>query len=176
MNFPEERYVRLYTRDTPGWLAMPWQARAVAPLLLRKLDRSGTLDIDDEDIDAVIAAVIGLPVDVVKVGLAALVRRNTVSIAGGVLVWPKFLEAQEAVASDKLRARLSRERRRDRAIAVTLRDASSRDVTARDVGDADRDETSLRTVPCSAEPNRAVQGVRGGDQPATQTEQARGES
>ena len=46
LDWANERYeVRLYTRDTPNWTVAPWEARAVLPLILRKLDRKGILDL-----------------------------------------------------------------------------------------------------------------------------------
>ncbi|MDB4945862.1 MAG: hypothetical protein JWP97_5396 [Labilithrix sp.] len=163
MEFGDERYVRLFVRDTPGWLAMPWQARALAPLLLRKLDRAGTMEIGDENHAAVISNVVALPPEIVGVGLEALTKRGTVHIGeDGVLVWPNFLHAQEVASSDKQRARESRERRRERAVSSRNVTPASRivttddnDVTNRDARVTPRDETSLCAVPCSAVPDCA---------------------
>lgn len=46
MNWSDERYVKLYERDTLTW---PWQAKCVFALLLRKVDRSGVLDTGRSD-------------------------------------------------------------------------------------------------------------------------------
>jgi len=35
MNWSEERYVRLYTRNTADWMALCWEARALFPNMLR---------------------------------------------------------------------------------------------------------------------------------------------
>ena len=43
MDWANERYVRLYTRDTVTWKMWPWEARAIFPLLMRKVDRAGVL-------------------------------------------------------------------------------------------------------------------------------------
>lgn len=168
MNWGDERYVRLYTRDTPGWIAMPWEARALLPLLLRKVDRAGVLDIGDEDAAAILAAVVMMPVEIVRVGLDALVRRGTVALVDGRLIVPNYLEAQEARASDKARAREHREQRRARALSHDVTGASrnvtveSRSVTERHAGSSSRDETSLHAVPYRTEPCRAG-GAGGGD-------------
>ena len=45
MNWPDERYVRLYTRDTPSWLMLSFPAQGLFCLLLRKVDRAGTLEL-----------------------------------------------------------------------------------------------------------------------------------
>jgi hypothetical protein len=44
MRWPDESYVKLYTRDTPTWRAMAWQARALLPLLMRKVDKAGLME------------------------------------------------------------------------------------------------------------------------------------
>ncbi len=48
LKWDDERYVRLYTRDTSTWLRLTWEGRFVLMALLRKLDRSGNLDLGDE--------------------------------------------------------------------------------------------------------------------------------
>ncbi len=118
----DERYVRLYTRDTPDWLLLPWEARAVYALLSRKLDRAGILEIGTNDPAKAVAVVVGLPLDVVRVGLAALLDAGFLELRQGQLLDPVFIEAQEAKASDAARAREYRfKRRRERT--VTQRDA-----------------------------------------------------
>lgn len=149
-DYGDERYVRLLTRDTPGWLGMPWQGRALLPLLLRKLDRSGVLEVGDEDLGEIIAAMVHVPSEVVSVGLAALLKRETIRVANGVLVAPNYLAIQETPKSDKERARESRERRRANAVDVTkLRTVTppSRNVTIGHETSPDRDVSSLHTVP-----------------------------
>lgn len=112
MRWEDERYVRLYTRDTATWKLLPWQGRALLPLLLRKCDRAGIIDVGDDDTDGV-AALVDLPTEVVEPGLAALVKRGVLEKSKGSLVFPKFIEAQEANKSDAARQKDSRERRRD---------------------------------------------------------------
>src|SRR5580658_6589118 len=41
MHWDTERYVKLYVRDTPEFLAMSWQARCLLLELVRKVDRGG---------------------------------------------------------------------------------------------------------------------------------------
>jgi len=43
MDWSNERYVRVYTRDTAEYLALCWQAKALLSLLLRKCDRAGVV-------------------------------------------------------------------------------------------------------------------------------------
>ncbi|MGH7439120.1 MAG: hypothetical protein ACRENE_25815 [Polyangiaceae bacterium] len=127
LQWSDERYVRLYTRDTPGWLLGPWEARAVLPLVLRKLDRAGTIPLGQDGLEA-LAIVVALPLDVVTNGMVWLLQRGTFELVDGVLVAPNFIAAQEAKASDKKRAAEHRERTRDQARAGTL---ASRSVTDR---------------------------------------------
>ena len=77
MRFEDERYVRLFTKNTPGWCIVPWQARAVLPLILRELDRAGILELgaDGEDGLEALSALIMVPLDVVKVGLDTWVKK-----------------------------------------------------------------------------------------------------
>lgn len=157
MNFPDERYVRLYTRDTITWKLIGWEGRCVLPLLLRKLDRAGTLDLEGAGADG-LAALIDLPADITARGLAALESRGVVQLSTQALVMPKYLEAQECSQSDRLRSAEYRAKRRanlvvdpktpvdnvtNRDAPVTLRDETSHGVTAR------------HSVPSHAVPNRA---------------------
>lgn len=164
MRFEDERYVRLYTKNTPGWCIVPWQARAVLPLVLRALDRAGIVELGSDGFEA-LAALVMLPVDVVDVGMKAWLARGTFELRGTTLTMPKFLEAQEAKASDAQRAREKRARDRERARtadgpehdpprpitprdeAITHRDAASRSVT-------DRHAESRGVTPSCAVPSR----------------------
>lgn len=121
MRWDDERYVRLYTRDTANWLKWPWQARALLPLLLRKVDRAGLLKLSRSEIISDLSAVVGLPHEVVSVGLSALRKhaddeRATVEVSdAGLLLVPNHMEAQEAGTSNRLRQEDSRRRARDAA-------------------------------------------------------------
>lgn len=106
------------------------------PLLMRVVDRAGLLDLGDYGIEG-LSALIDLPEEVLQPGLDALLKRGVVSMAGTHLLLPKFLDAQEAAASDVARQRKARELARDVAARdailsepVTKRDEMSRAVTA----------------------------------------------
>lgn len=157
LDYSNERYVRLYTRDTTTWKLLSWQARTVLLHLLRKVDRAGVLDVGDDGVDG-LAAVLELPLELVEPGIAQLTdtRRGVVVSNGRAYVLPNFLAAQEARASDKQRQRDLRERRRAEAMDVTERDAS------RDSSVTPRDETITRghtashdVTPSLAEPSLA---------------------
>lgn len=151
LDWSNERYVRMYTRDTDEWLVLPWQSRAVWPLLLRKVDRSGVLP---AKLGARgVAVLIGLPLEVVDPGIAGLLEDGCLVKVDGGYVIPNFIEAQEASASDAKRQRDSRERRRAAAMGhpVTQRDATSRPVTTGH--DESQQVTPSLADPCRSEPN-----------------------
>lgn len=145
MDFSDERYVRVYIRDTATWNLLEWEGQTVFVLLMRKFDRVGLLDISDGLTAAeAIQAVIKVPAPVVDVGLAKLLKYQVLVVDQKRIMSPKFLEAQEARQSDAARQRDSRARKRDLARAelmgVTIRDTDEpttgihrvSDVTKRD--------------------------------------------
>lgn len=144
MRFEDERYVRLYTRDTATWKLLPWQSKCLLPLLMRKVDRAGVADVGDEGFEG-IAALIDMPLELVEAGMPALLKRGVFTLAGGRLLMPNFLPAQEAKASDKLRAKEHRERVRARELPATPDGEPQATVTQRDATVTNRDEAS-RTV------------------------------
>jgi hypothetical protein len=128
LNFEDEHYVRVYTRDTKTWLRWGWEGQTVFMFVMRKLDKSGVLD-DIEEPVADVALMTGLPREVVAVGLPRILESGALEQHGKALVAPKYIDAQSAKRSDKQRAKESRERRRNTAQSgpVTKRDGSSRD-------------------------------------------------
>lgn len=119
MDWSEERYVRLYTRDTTTWKLLGWEGATVLALLLRKLDRGGCLPLEGlSPVDA-IQLHTGLPYEVAVTGWTILSRREVFRTDGVSIVMPNFREAQEARPTAAQRKRLERERR---AANVTKRD------------------------------------------------------
>lgn len=121
VNYEDEFYVRIYTRDTANWIRLPWQARAILPLIIRKLDRSGVLDgIVDPSAD--IASIICVPEDIVSVGIDALLSDSrgqaTLTLKNHALLMPNYMSGQQARTSDRVRTQGSRERRRAHAGAL----------------------------------------------------------
>jgi hypothetical protein len=129
MRWEDERYVRIYTRDTPDWLAMQWQGRAVFYELSRKVDRAGFVPTGKSG-NRGLAGCLHMPVDVVEVGIEELLTDGCVVRVDGGLLIRNFLEAQETRQSDAARKRSQRERDRDTKRATA--DDSGRDVTDRD--------------------------------------------
>jgi hypothetical protein len=151
MRWEDERYVRLYTRDTVDWEMLPWQSRALFPLLLRKVDRAGIIQLGKHGARG-LSNVVGLPVEVTEAGLAGLLDDGSAEIHGESLVIKNFIEAQEATASDSKRAREYRERHRN---VVTNRDTdiTNRDATVTGNHDASRAVTTRHSVPSLTVPS-----------------------
>lgn len=112
MRWEDERYVRIYTRDTPEWISLGWEAQSLFILLLRKLDRAGVLELGKSGARG-LAALLRMPQDVTERALAALIEDGCVEQRGSNLVVPNFIEAQESTMSPSVRQKESRERRRD---------------------------------------------------------------
>ena len=129
MRWEDERYVKVYTRDTPEWCVLSWEARACFLLLIRAVDRAGMLRLGPAGAKS-LAALIRVPVDVVERVLPELEADGCVRVKDGTIIVPNFCEAQEARQSDKARARTARERARASAIDEKEHaDAASRGVT-----------------------------------------------
>jgi len=121
MDWENESWIKLYTRETGETVAMGWEARALLREMLCKCDRAGLIQVDsDEDL----AALVRMPSHVVTACHTVLRERGVVSRTDHGLLVHNFIEAQEARTSDKERQRRSRARRRD------IARLESEDVTA----------------------------------------------
>lgn len=106
MRWADEDFVRVQRQDNRAWKALPWQGKALFPLLLRKVNGDGFADtLDDAAGD--VAALTDLPREVVVVGLLALVREGMVTRAPGGLSIPNFVRDH----ADDTMARFARLRR-----------------------------------------------------------------
>jgi hypothetical protein len=139
MDWTNERYVRLYVRDTKTWCLLGWEGQSVLALLMRKMDRAGVLDDVRTAEDIVVVLQNGMPIEVARTGLARLIERDVLEATEAGLVAPNFMEAQEAVQSDAHRAREYRARRRD-----AVRSDSSQNVTESTTSVTKRDEGVTR--------------------------------
>jgi len=116
MDFENARWVKLYCQDTGTWLRLGWQGRTLALHLLRAVNASGVLsDLGDEP-ELILAELLRLPVEVVSPGIVALLRTETITLANGVLVWRKFVEAQKSRKSEAQRKAEYRAKHRADAI------------------------------------------------------------
>jgi hypothetical protein len=161
MRWEDERYVRIFTRDTSDLAAMGWEARALLWELFRKMDRAGILKMGKSGIRG-LSALVGIPIDVVTRGLDILTDDGVISRNGDTLFAKNFQPAQECTKSDRLRQQERRDRDRYGQISqnvtnghdtVTERHEKTEAVTSRH--DPSRDVTPYRTVPCSAVPNQS---------------------
>lgn len=162
MRWEDERYVRLYVRDTPEWTLLSWQARAVFYELLRKVDRAGVLALGKSGLRGV-AGLLRVPLEVVEPAMAELEADGCVVRSESGLVIPGYLAAQEATQSDRLRKAEQRARARELALdshesgqAVTNRDGESQNVTKcheRSRGVPSGHERSQPVTPCRAVPS-----------------------
>lgn len=109
MDWSNEEYVRLYTRETADDLELSWGALALWHALLRKFDRAGLISIKNGWVS--VARLTRIPEDVVIQVGPELVRDGRIKMIDGAVYAPNFIEAQSASKSDKLRQRESRERR-----------------------------------------------------------------
>jgi hypothetical protein len=128
MRWPDERYVRLYTRDTIDWLALSFEAQGLLALLLRKADRAGLIKLGRHGKRGV-AAALGHAHRWAVIGLALeeLLADGVVVLGDEALVVRNFVEAQEAQQSDAARKRAQRERDRDKFLAQGNPEATSGD-------------------------------------------------
>lgn len=109
MRWEDERYVRIFTRDTPAWDAMGWEAQALLMLIFRKMDRTGLLALGSAGKRG-LAAFVRMPIDVVERSLQVLLDDGVLSMVGPDIFCKNFLEAQECAKSDSLRSKEKRER------------------------------------------------------------------
>lgn len=121
MRWEDERYVRLYTRDTVDWLSLSFEAQGLLSLLLRKVDRAGVLALGKRGPKGV-AAALGHAHrwDAIEPALEELLRDGVVEIHHEQLIFPNFLLAQECRQSDATRKRASRETARARALSADV--------------------------------------------------------
>ena len=164
MDWQNERYVRIYTRDTTAMLMMAWDELALFWALIRKVDRAGVLDLDGHGAGALVAH-LRCPLEEAKRALKAWQEAGWVEVRGDLLLVPSHMPAQEARQSDAQRKRNSREQRRatarlDRAITsagsvqalAPSEGGDGESVTSRDATPGDRGERSRD----AQEPERLV--------------------
>lgn len=123
MKWETERWIKLYTRDTVTWRRWGWQGQCVFLQLLRRVDSTGGIDLDGlEPWEAVSIASDGMPEDICRAGVDALLSTGTCVVEAGELRLPNYAAAQESRTSDAERKRRQRAKRK--------REQESQDVTA----------------------------------------------
>ncbi len=116
MDWSNEDYVRLYTRETADDLELSWEALALWRALLIRFDRAGLIPVRN-GWDSV-AKLVRMPRETVQQTGPELVRDGRVRLIDGAVYSPNFTEAQTTSKSDKSRQKESRERRRTSAGAA----------------------------------------------------------
>lgn len=153
MDWSNEPYVRVYTRETDDDLALSWEATALWNQLMKKFDRSGF--IETKRGPRGLAAITRIPLPVVERSLPELLEDGRLVAVEGGFVAPNYIAAQEASKSDRQRQKDSRDRRRAQALDVTNRDGAvsnrDEDVTKRDASVTPGHETSQPVTLCSAD-------------------------
>jgi hypothetical protein len=111
MKWEDERYVKLYVRDTPEFLGMSWQARCLLHELLRKVDRAGTMKVGSYGVRG-IAIALRAPVEEIEGPVGELVAQGRLvwKEAEGQYLIPNFVAAQNTRQSSAARKRRERER------------------------------------------------------------------
>jgi hypothetical protein len=126
MDWANEDYVRMYTRETADDLELSWEAIALWRAMMCKFDRAGVIQAKNGWRS--VSALTRIPFEVVERAGAELLQDGRVKDAHGGFYAPNFIDAQTASKSDKARQKESRDRRRAHYV-VTKRDGSSRNVT-----------------------------------------------
>jgi hypothetical protein len=158
VDWSNERYVRIYVRETVGDVALSWQARSIWKEILTKCDRAGVIGLGRHGVRG-LAGLIRIPREIVEKYFQELLDDGRVRIQGQYLVVPNFIEAQEATQSDRQRAAESRSRRREKALLgeilsqnVTENHETNSGVTLSH--NVSQDVTPCRTVLCRTVPNQ----------------------
>jgi len=124
MRWEDERWVKVYTRDTGEWLALGWEAQALFLFALRKADRAGILKTGKMRTRG-LAGMTGMPLDVVERAAPLLLEDGCMRETDGGYIIPNFLSAQEASTSASQRKRDQRERDRAKALADGVPESTS---------------------------------------------------
>jgi hypothetical protein len=162
MDFHNESYVRVYTRNTTTWKRLGWDGQCLMMQLLRVVDMSGVLDLEGMTPVAAVVLHTDAPTDVAERGWKELIKHGVCEHRGDSILFPRFQEAQEANKSDRQRQREMRDRRRSDVAILPLHESQ-------DVTDFEEDEYSSREIDplgrnnynlsqCSALPSSAMHG------------------
>lgn len=153
MDWANERYVRIYTRDTAFLIAIGHTARGLLWDIMRKADRAGVIQLDGMAPEKVVAAVTGYPIDVVEECLPLLTNGDgaPVMVTTNAIVVRNYIEANETASTNAQRCRAKRERAR----AFSQLDSEAQNLRAtRNVSEVTRDGG-----PTTQNVSRATQNV-----------------
>ena len=121
MNWQDEQFIKVYTRDTGEWTLLSWDAQALLLQILRKVDRSGVLQLGKHGV-RVLPAALGHreQAERITAALAELTADGCVVLRPECLVVPNFIAAQTSRQSDKARQQSARDRRRAESMGASL--------------------------------------------------------
>lgn len=161
MNYEDEDYVRLYTRDTPTWLSLGWEGQALLALTMRKVGRrNGVLDFEGFEPLEALSSVTGLPAEVVAVGFERLSKRGVLVVDGQRIVLPKFVKAQWARQGVAARKRASRDAQAaDEVISKLIIPQNDSTVT---LGHTESHPVTLQSHPIPSKPSQEEPEQDGG--------------
>jgi hypothetical protein len=149
VDWSNEPYVRMYTRETADDFELSWEALALWRALLCKFDRSGLMEARNGWTS--VARATRIPIDVAERAGAELIADGRVRLVKAGILAPNFVAAQTASKSDKVRQRESRDKRRERA--VSMQDIESAQTSATVSHAVTQSHTASRNVTlCSADP------------------------
>lgn len=153
MDFANERYVRLYVRDTMTWKRLGWDGQTMLMHLLRKVDRSGVIDIGDAEPWESGVMLCGAPEDQARRGVARMLELGVIVHDADRLVFPRFIEGNETPQSDAQRVREHREREKLKRAALKRNVTSVSNETLPNANAVKRVDTPSNSVPCRTEPS-----------------------
>jgi hypothetical protein len=109
MRWEDERYVKVYVRDTPEFLAMSWQARCLLHELVRKVDRAGILKVGKLGMEG-IALALRAPLAEIESPIRELLEEKRLewNKDQGTFLIPNHIEAQTTPQTDASRKRRER--------------------------------------------------------------------
>lgn len=152
MNFEEEDYIRVYTRDTATWNALGWDGQCVLLQTMRKVGRrTGEFEVGTLDPVEALAFALRAPVKTVRVGLERMVSLGVAVVADGKIVLPKFIRAQWARRTDAARKRESRDSQR-------VREDDTDRIIGQIVGSVTTGHTESQPVTLQSNPTNPNQG------------------
>jgi hypothetical protein len=117
---PTERWIKVYTKDTPGWLMLTWQARGLMLQLARKVDTEGNLPLGKHGLRG-LALILSVPLSEVRQYIQELQAEGRIELPEDEanLFIPGHKERQDAVTTGA--ARTARWRARHGDVTETSR-------------------------------------------------------
>jgi hypothetical protein len=136
VNYDEEHWIKVYTRDTAGWLSVTWQARGLALEIARKLPKkTGELSLGRRGLEA-LSGLLRAPWSEIEPFIQELIAdgRLEYDAERQVIRDPGHVVRQGAIASGAERTRRWRGAKaaNDASPESSRRDAVTRGVTPRD--------------------------------------------